>query len=81
VLASGLVSAAARADEASRIGLSVSPSIGTIEHVFGPSLQQIARKWREMAAPKSDGEKTMLAHELSPASDETTPAPPEVSRD
>jgi hypothetical protein len=61
--------------------LSVSPSIGTIEHVFGPSLQQIATKWREMAAPKSDGEKTMFAHELSPVSDETRPAPPEPQRE
>jgi hypothetical protein len=80
MLASGLVGAAP-ADRASRIVLSVSPAIGTIEHVFGPSLEQIARKWREMATPKSDGEKTMLAHELSPVSDDTTPAAPEASRD
>jgi hypothetical protein len=61
--------------------LSVSLSLGTIEHVFGPSLQEIARKWREMAAPKSDGEKTMFAHEISPAPDEIGPIANEQPRD
>jgi hypothetical protein len=60
--------------------LSSSQSIGTIEHVFGPSLQEIARKWREMAAPKSDGEKTMLVREESSAPDESGSVPHEKPR-
>lgn len=55
--------------------------IVTIEHVFGPSLQEIARKWREMAAPKSDGEKPMFARESSAAPDDAPSVPAENQND
>jgi cytochrome c551/c552 len=61
--------------------LSPAQPIVTIEHVFGPSLQEIARKWREMAAPKSDGDKPMVAREKSAAPDDAPPVPAEHQND
>jgi hypothetical protein len=55
--------------------------LGTIEHVFGPSLQEIARKWREMAAPKSDGEQPRFTRETAAASGESPAVPDENPSD
>jgi hypothetical protein len=49
--------------------------------VFGPSLEEIARKWREMAAPRSDGEKLMVIRESSPAQEEIRLGTDEQPRD
>ena len=57
------------------------PPIITIEHVFGPSLQEIARKWREMAAPGSDGEKPMFVREISAGPDDAPSLPAENQND
>jgi hypothetical protein len=70
---SALVSHSDQDSSTRELSCRVRRRIDTIEHVFGPSLQEIAKKWREMAAPKSDGEKVMPVREISSAPPETRP--------